>query len=290
MECYKNILVTGAAGFIGSRLVNGLLQQGKSVIGLDNLDHPCGAKIDCRFREGDVRDSQLIDELVEKADVVYHLAAQGHVGRSFVEPQQTFDVNVGGTINVLKACEKYRREGYKKRLIFASSCEVYGTVQTDPISESHPLNPQSPYAKSKVEAERLCIEYSVRGVDVVVLRLFNTYGPRQRSDNYGAVIPIFVEKVSKGEPPEISGNGAQTRDFMYIDDALQALLTFGIMSGSEVYGEPINIGTGIDISISDLANLILKLSDSDLRPIYTEPRPNEIMKLRADISKARGLG
>ena len=281
MKTNKNILVTGAAGFIGYHLFNRLSQQGDNVIGLDNFDYPCGAEIDCM--RGDVRDATLIDKLIGEIDVVYHLAAQSDVNRSYIEPDLTFKVNVGGTENVLKACKKH-----KKRLIFASSCEVYGTAQTKSISEEHPLKPHSPYAVSKKQAEEICIEYATKyKVRVSISRSFNIYGPFQQNDNYGAVIPVFVKRISEGEPPEISGNGTQTRDFMYINDALQA---YEIMFKSDLYGKPINFGTGKDVSINSLANLIIKLFDFDLRPVYEGSRPNEVMKLRADISKARKLG
>ena len=277
----KNVLITGAAGFIGHHLYNRLLQRGDRVIGLDNFDHPCGAEIECI--KGDVLHRTLIDELVREVDVVYHLASQIHVDRSYKEPELTFDVNVGGTENVIKACKEYG-----KQLVFASTSEIYGTAQTDTISEEHPLNPQSPYAKSKKEAEDLCIDYARRGgVEVIILRSFNTYGPFQNNNHYGAVIPIFIKRILGGESPEIFGSGLQTRDFMYISDALDA---YDIAVQKAATGEPVNFGTGIETSINDLASILLRLMGSNLDAIHVEPRPNEVMRLRADISKARTLG
>lgn len=277
----ENVLITGAAGFIGYHLHNRLSRQGNKVIGLDNFDHPCGAEIKCI--RGDVLYRTLIDELVREVDVVYHLAAQIHVDRSYKEPQLTFDVNIGGTENILKACKKYG-----KQLVFASTSEVYGTAQTEAISEEHPLNPQSPYAKSKKEAEDLCIDYARRGdAEVIILRSFNTYGPFQNNNHYGAVIPIFIKRILRGEAPEIFGSGTQTRDFMYISDALEA---YDIALKKAALGEPVNFGTGVETPINDLASILLKLTGSKLDAVHVEPRPNEVMRLRADISKAKTFG
>lgn len=277
----KNVLITGAAGFIGYHLYNRLLRQGNRVVGLDNYYHPCGAEIECI--RADVLNSKVIDELVRQIDVVYHLAAQVHVDRSYEVPQLTFDINVGGTKNVLKACKKY-----EKQLVFASTAEVYGTAQTESISEEHTLNPQSPYAESKKEAEDLCIDYArTMNAKVTILRSFNTYGPFQNNNHYGAVIPIFTKRIFGGEPPEIFGNGAQTRDFMSIGDALDA---YDIALENAVTGEPVNFGTGVETPINDLASILLKLTGSNLDVVHVEPRPNEIMRLRADISKAKKFG
>ncbi len=276
----KKILITGAAGFIGYHLYNKLLNQGNDVIGLDNFDYPCGAEIDCI--KGDVLYPRMVDELVSNVDEIYHLAAQTGVGRSFNESQLTFDVNVDGTENILRSCKKHR-----KKLVFPSTSEVYGTSQTEFISEDHPLDPQSPYGESKKEAERLCIKYANDGAEVIILRNFNTYGPFQNDDRYGAVIPIFAKRILKGEPPEIFGNGTQTRDLMYITDALHA---YEIASKNTPIGKPINFGTGRETSINDLSKILLNLLDSELKAVHIKSRPKEVMRLRADISKARSLG
>ena len=277
----EKILITGAAGFIGSHLFNRLASQGNKVLGLDNYDHPCGAEIPCQMC--DVRYPSLMNELVKESDIVYHLAAQTHVDRSYDEEKLTFDVNVGGTENVLKAC---RIHG--KKLVYAGSAEVYGTAAMESISEGHPLNPQSPYARSKKAAEDLCIEYAKRhGLDVRILRSFNTYGPFQNNNRYGAVIPIFIKRILNGQSPEIFGAGNQTRDFMYIDDAVDA---YRVATEKANAGEPLNFGTGSETSINDLAALILRLLGSNLTPVHAEPRPDEVMKLKADITRARGLG
>ncbi len=277
----QKILITGAAGFIGYHLYNKLKKDGLDVVGLDNYDHPCGGVIsDCI--KGDIRDRHLVDELVKNSDTVYHLAAQIHVDRSYEDTQLTFDVNVHGTENILKSCTKY-----KVPVVFPSSVEVYGTAQGDRISESHPINPQNPYAESKYEAEKLCVYYRERhGTSVSILRNFNTYGPYQNNSKYGSVIPIFVKRIIENEPPLITGDGTQTRDFMYIDDALNGYEIMSRYNGAE----PVNFGTGIDISINDLSELLLSILDSNVKPIHVKPRPNEIMKIKGDISKARTLG
>jgi UDP-glucose 4-epimerase len=277
----KKILITGAAGFIGSYLFKDLSKKGYNVIGLDNFDHPCGAKIKCI--KGDVRDFDLVDRLVKKVDIVYHLAAQINVDRSYKQKRLTFDTNVNGTKNILEACRKY-----SKKMIFASTSEVYGTAKNKLISENHPLNPQSPYALSKKIAEDLCKKYVTEyGVQVIILRNFNTYGPYQNMNFYGAVIPVFLKRVLNNQQPEVYLPGTQTRDFMYIEDAIRA---YNLAARKAPIGEPINFGTGKETSIFKLAKIIIKLAGSRLNPTYIKGRPNEVMRLRADISKAKKLG
>lgn len=274
-------MITGAAGFIGYHLSNYLLARKNKIIGLDNFDHPCGAPVKCV--EGDVRDKKLMEKLIKDIDSVYHLAAQINVDRSYVEKKLTFDVNVGGTENLLKLCRKYG-----KKMLLASSVEVYGTAQTDSISEAHPINPQSPYAESKRQAEIICQDYARNyGVPVIILRSFNTYGPFQNNQQYGSVIPIFFKKVYFNQQPEIHGNGNQTRDFMYISDALEAYRT---IFEKATPGVPIHFGSGEEISINKLAEKIISLAGSTLKPIHVKPRPHEVMRLKADIGMARNLG
>ncbi|MBI3334508.1 GDP-mannose 4,6-dehydratase [Candidatus Pacearchaeota archaeon] len=276
----KKILITGAAGFIGHHLANKLRSEGHTVIGVDNFDHPCGAPAQCVHM--DVRDPAL-KELIKDVDEVYHLAAQIHVDRSYEDPELTYDVNVGGTKNVLDACKEYN-----KTMLLASSVEVYGSAKTPAISEDHPLHPQSPYAESKRQAEELCKEYARKyGVKVKIMRSFNTYGPYQNSEIYGSVIPIFVRRILNGEPPVIFGSGIQTRDFMHISDALNA---YELMITKGPIGEPTHFGTGSEISINELADVLINLIGKKMRPVYSAPRPDEVMRLRANITKAESLG
>jgi len=279
----KKILITGAAGFIGSHLLKHLKRKGHEVLGLDNFDHPCGAKIDCI--EGDVLDKNLIDLLVKNVDIIYHLAAQINVDRSYKQKKLTFDTNVEGTKNILDACKKYN-----KTMVFASTSEVYGTAKTNLISEDHPLNPQSPYAESKKIAERLCVDYAIKSkVKVKILRSFNTYGPYQNVNHYGAVIPVFIKRVLSNLNPEVYLPGNQTRDFMNIKDAIQA---YEIAVETLPDGVPTNFGTGEEISMDELAKKIIRLSGkkNSVKPVYINGRPNEVMRLQADISKAKKMG
>ncbi len=277
----KRVLITGMAGFVGYHLFRNLSEKGNEVIGLDNFDHPCGASVDCI--KGDVTDSLLVNKLIKDVDEVYHLAAQINVDRSYKQKNLTFEVNVNGTKNVVEACKRYN-----KKMIFASTSEVYGTARDKFISEDHPLNPQSPYAASKKVAEELCIKYAKEyKTKVVILRCFNTYGPYQNMNLYGAVIPVFFKRVLNNQPPEVYLPGTQTRDFMHIDDAIKS---YKIASEHGPIGKPINFGSGEEISIFQLAVLVSKICGSKLKPVYIKGRPNEVMRLAADISGAKKLG
>lgn len=277
----KKALITGSAGFIGFHLTNFLSKNGWRVIGMDNLLHPCKAKTEVIY--ADVRYSQDIEPLIKKVDVVFHLAAQISVDKSISNPEETFDINVKGTINILEACKKY-----KKKLVFASSSEVYGTALTEKMSETHPLNPQSPYAASKAAADLICFSYiKTYNMDVSILRNFNTFGPFQNDDSYGGVIAIFTRRALTGEPLKIFGDGKQERDYIWIDDALQG---YKIAASHNLKGKPLNIGSGKTISINKLAKLIVRLTESSSKIIHTKERAGEVRRLRADISFAKSLG
>lgn len=285
-------LITGGAGFIGSHLAETLVRERHEVVVLDNFSG--GDLANCRellcydnFRlvRGDVRDHELVRRLTTAVDMVYHLAAQIHVDRSIVEPRETFDVNLNGTFNILEAA----RANDVKKVVHASSSEVYGGYEEIPISEKHPLNPYSPYGASKAAADRLCFSYfKTYGLKVVIIRSFNTYGPRQRSYGYGGVIPIFVRRVTSGFPPIIYGDGQQTRDYIYIKDAIAA---YKIIAEKDLPGKTVNVGTGREISINELATKVIDLCGMSgrLKPIHVAPRPGEVRRLCADISFARQL-
>lgn len=277
----KKALITGAAGFIGYHLTNFLSKNGWQVIAMDNLLHPCKAPLDVIY--ADIRYFQDIEPLVKKVAVVFHLAAQISVDKSVANPEETFDINVKGTINILEACRKY-----KKKLVFASSSEVYGTALQDKMDESHPLNPQSPYAASKAAADRICFSYfKTYGMDISILRNFNTFGPFQNDDSYGGVIAIFTRLALEGKPLKIFGDGRQERDYIWIDDALQG---YKIAAECNLKGQPLNIGSGKTISINKLAKMIIKLTNSPSKIIHTKERPGEVRRLCADISFAKSLG
>lgn len=278
----EKILITGAAGFIGSHLFKHLKKKGYNVSGLDNFDHPCGVKIKCI--RGDILDKRMVNKLIKTNDIIFHLAAQINVDRSYKQKKLTFLTNIQGTKNILDACLKYN-----KIMIFASTSEVYGSAKTKLINEDHTLNPQSPYAESKKIAEGLCLMYAKQlGAKVKILRSFNTYGPFQNMNHYGAVIPVFIKRVLSGLEPEVYLPGNQTRDFMNIKDAIQA---YDIAMKKMPYGQPINFGTGKEISIDNLAKkIIILIRKKKIKIKYVKGRPNEVMRLRADISKAKEYG
>lgn len=295
MKC----LITGSAGFLGSHLYQKLKSEGHEVIGIDNFSHasknPINREVVKMFGEdingqiipycdADVRYSEWMDREIPQVDIVYHLAAQIHVDKSIENPQETVDTNINGTLNILEACRKYR-----KRLIFASSSEVYGTAQTIPMAETHPLDAQSPYAASKVAGDRLCKAYiDTYGMEICILRNFNTFGPYQsdggEGSSYGAVIGIFTRAALRNEPIRIFGDGTQRRDYMYITDALK-----GYEIASKYTGV-LNIGSGVSYSINEIAQKIKDITQSSSEIIHVEPRPGEVQCLCADITRARSLG
>jgi len=274
------ILVTGGAGFIGSHLMEFLEDKGYEVIGLDNLQWSTRQMKNMVI--GDIRDIELVDFLVSKIDEVYHLAAQINVDYGNEHPHETYDINVGGTLNILEACRKYG-----KRMIYASISEVYGSARTEKISEEHPLDAQSVYAASKLAADRLCKAYSdTYGTDVRILRNFNTFGNYQRYNSYGGVIAIFVDRALHNKPPIINGDGKQERDYIHITDALRG---YELIAEKGKRGQPINIGTGKSISINEIARLVQRFTGCP-QPIHTDARPGEVRRLCADITKAKSIG
>lgn len=278
----KNIFITGIAGFIGSHLAQNLIKEGYTVRGIDNLMHP--SKNVVHFDYGDVRYKADIEEHIKWCDVVVHTAAQIHVDKSIKNPQETIDINVNGTLNVLELCRKY-----DKRMVFASTSEIYGTSQSQEMKETHQLDCQSPYGASKVAGDRLCKSYfDTYGTDVRILRNFNTFGPFQNDGSYGGVIAIFVKAALKNQPLKIFGSGKQERDYMYIDDAVQAYKL--MIDHDHLAGEILNCGTGKTISIKDIAETIVKLTGSLSEIIHVEPRPGEVLRLCADISEAKKHG
>ena len=279
-----DILITGCAGFIGSHLLEKLKTEGHSVVGIDNYFHSCRNKEwrkEHKIEKVDIRDN--IDEYVRDCDIVFHCAAIIHVDYSIKYPRETIDINVNGTLNVLEAVNKY-----KKEMVFASSSEVYGSSQSNRMDESHPLDCQSPYAASKVAGDRLCKAfYDTYGTKVAILRNFNTFGPYQADDSYGGVIAIFTRRALLGEDLPIFGSGTQERDYMWIDDAIRG---YELCVEKKLWGETINIGSGKTISINDLAELIIKITGSKSKIVHIAPRPGEVIRLCADTSKAEKLG
>ena len=273
-------LITGAAGFIGSHLQERLEITGYEVIGLDNLRWSTRQMKNLVI--GDVRDKELVDFLVSQVDEVFHLAAIINVDYANEHPEETIDINIKGTVNILEAVKKHG-----KKLIFASTSEVYGSSQTDKISETHPLDAQSVYAATKVAGDRLCKAYAdTWGVDARILRNFNTFGEHQRFDSYGGVIAIFVDRALHNKPPVIFGDGLQERDYISVLDALSG---YELVASHGRAGEPINIGTGRTITIKEIASLVQKYTGCP-DPVHTDPRPGEVRRLCADTTKAEKFG
>jgi len=281
-------LVTGGAGFIGSNLAEYLIKEGMQVCVLDNLStgslenlEPFRGQID--FRQGDVRDFDMLGEVMSDVDVVFHQAAEVSVPRSVEDPLETAMVNDMGTLHVLEAA---RRSGVK-RVVFASSCAVYGDLPGLPKTENMATRPLSPYAASKLHGETYACLYSdLYGLETVCLRYFNVYGPRQDpSSPYSGVISIFMNKAARGELPTIYGDGEQYRDFVYVADVVQANLQAAFRQGNA--GAVVNVGTGGSVTISQLWRHIAKLAGVEGEPGRAPERPGDIRESIADISQTR---
>jgi UDP-glucose 4-epimerase len=286
-------LVTGGAGFIGSHVVDRLVAEGFDVRVLDNLSsgrleniggHVKNGAVD--FVEGDIRDEEIVGRCVDGVDVVFHLAAVASVPFSIVNPDLTFDVNVGGTLNLLMSSVKRRVE----RFVFVSSCAVYGEPRYLPVDEGHPAGPGSPYAASKLAGERYCLGFDRRQLcRSVVLRFFNVYGPRQGLSEYSGVISRFVDLARRGLPLTVFGDGSATRDFVYVGDVVDAVM--GCVDNGAAVGEVFNVGTGRAVSIGELAETVLELTGSGSGVCFSAPRAGDILHSYGDVGKAeRVLG
>jgi len=275
--------VTGGAGFIGSHLVKNLVEHGDEIIVIDNLNtgkkkniEKFSEKID--FFEVDIRDFNAIEDILKNVDGIFHEAALASVQDSFRIPDEFFDVNVKGTENIFKIGKKL---GIK--VVYASSSSVYGTPISIPIKENDNKNPFNPYAKTKLEDDKLAEKYAKNGLKVIGLRYFNVFGPGQ-SKEYAGVIKLFLERIQQGLPPLINGDGLQVRDFVYVDDVVNANM---LAMESNIDGEFFNIGTNSVISVLDLANMIIKFSGLKLKPIHRPPVPGDVKATQADITKAK---
>ncbi len=270
-------LVTGGAGFIGSHIVDALLARGDRVRVLDNLstgrlENLSAAMEKIEFVEGDIRDEATAQKVAEGVDFVFHLAAMVSVPKSMEKPAEAESVNTIGTLNVLTAA----RAAGVRRLIFSSTCAVYGDEPTLPKTETMPPRPQSPYAISKLAAEAYCQLFNESfGLETVVLRYFNVFGPRQDpSSPYSGVISIFVERMTKGVAPTIFGDGEQTRDFVFVEDVVRANLLASETPNAA--GKIFNVGTGRQVSINHLFKSLADVLRRELSPRYGPPRPGDI--------------
>ena len=289
------VAVSGAEGFIGSHLVEELVRRGSRVraMVLYNMWSSCGwldtmpadvrSQVDVVF--GDVRDPSSVRDLVAGAEVVYHLAALGSVPYSYHAPRSFVDTNAIGTLHMLEAV----RECGTPRLVHTSTSETYGTARTVPITEAHPLQAQSPYAASKVAADKLAESYHLSfGLPVVTLRPFNTFGPRQSTR---AVIPQIITQLVSGAAELKLGALDPSRDFSYVADTAAAFICVGEAPASAVLGESFNCGPGEEVSIGDLAAEIASLiglqADIVQDAQRLRPKDSEVMRLVCDATKLR---
>ena len=279
------ILVTGGAGFIGSHIVEYLVQRGDSVTVVDNLNT---GKIEnlksvfkkINFAQIDIRDFKVLKNLMENIDGIFHQAAMASVQDSFRIPEKFHDVNVNGTENIFKIAKEF---GIK--VVYASSSSVYGDTSILPTTESDEKRPINPYAKTKLEKDKLAEQYAKNGLKVIGLRYFNVFGPRQ-SKEYAGVIKLFLERIQQGLPPLVNGDGLQIRDFVYVDDVVNANI---LSMESDIDFEFFNIGTGTTISILDLANIIIKFSGLKIKPIHRPALPGDVRATQADITKVKTM-
>lgn len=288
----KQVLVTGAAGFIGSHLAERLVQEGAKVrcfIRYNSssrrgwLDHSPAAE-EMEFVAGDIRDADIVHAAVEGCDMVFHLAALIGIPYSYVSPEAYVHTNVQGTLNVLQAVRKHD----VGRLVVTSTSEVYGSAQQIPISETHPLVGQSPYSASKIGADKIAESFYLSfETPVVTLRPFNTFGPRQSAR---AVIPTIISQLLQGSALQL-GNLDPTRDFNYVMNTVDGFLAAGV--APDIHGKTINVGSGREISIGDLISLVADRIgvEVDLQKDEKRIRPSgsEVNRLLADASLAQNL-
>ncbi len=283
-------LVTGGCGFVGSHLVEALVQKGARVRVFDNrstgkAENIAHLKAEIELVDGDLRELDAVHQAVAGVDYVFHQGARPSVARSVADPILSNNVNINGTLNLLVAA----RDAEVKRVVYAASSSAYGNMPTLPRSETLSPQPASPYAITKYVGECYCRVFTqVFGLETVALRYFNIFGPRQDpTSQYSAVIPKFIHAYLNGSAPIIEGDGEQSRDFTYIANAVHANLLACHAEG--VAGEVFNIGCGQQTSINTLANLIGEMMQVDAKPVYISARPGDVRHSRADIQKAQRL-
>ena len=291
-------LVTGGAGFIGSHIAGALVARGDSVRVLDNLTSSSNANLAAlaaatqqsgaghyELLSGDIRDADTVRRAAEGVDVIFHHAAIASVPVSVADPVGTLAVNINGTQHVLAAAH----DAGIRRVVFASSSAIYGDAPELPKREDMAPAPISPYAVHKLTGEYLCaIATSLYGVETVALRYFNVFGPRQNPDSeYSAVIPRFLTALLAGRRPIVYGDGEQTRDFVYIENVVQANLLAA--TAPDAVGKAINIGGGERISLNAILRTACELLGVPFQPDYQPPRPGDVRESGADIRRAREL-
>jgi len=281
-------LVTGGAGFIGSNLAEALVKSSHRVRVLDNFATGARANLTAgavELLEGDLRDAAIVERAVQGIEVVFHQAALPSVARSLEDPATTHAVNATGTLTLLLAA---RRAGVR-RVVYASSSSVYGDSPTLPKREEMPTQPKSPYAVSKLAGEQYCQVFAAAfGLETVSLRYFNIFGPRQDpASPYAAVIPKFLAAMRRGERPVIFGDGKQSRDFTYVENAVRANLLAA--EAPRASGEVINVACGGRVTLLELVEQLNHLLGTQLDPIFAPPRPGDVRHSHADLTRAAAL-
>lgn len=281
------VLITGAAGFLGAALANHLLELGHEVRGLDDLSTGKEDALDegVLFTRGNVMDRPKLWTLLQDVDCVFHLAARVSVQESILYPREYNETNVGGTVSVMEAM----RDVGVKRVVFTSSGAVYGAQTQQPLSEDLRPRPDSPYAVSKLSGE-----YYVRtigqlwGIETVSLRIFNAYGPGQHLPaSHPPVIPNYLKQATGQGTLVIHNSGEQTRDFVYVADVVRAITAAA--TASEVNGQIINVGSGTAVTVRELANLVLEITENGSEVVHNPKSEGGVKRMRADISRARDL-
>jgi UDP-glucose 4-epimerase len=281
MKC----LVTGGAGFIGSNVVRRLLERGHEVTVLDNCSTGYADNLapypEAELVRGDIRDEGVVDGVMTGKDAVFHLAASVGNIKSIDDPIFDASHNVLGTINVLEAM---RRHGVGN-VVYSSSGGIFGEPRYQPVDETHPAEPDSPYGATKLCGEKLVLSYmKLYGIKATSLRYFNVYGENQRFDAYGNVIPTFMARIARGEPLIIFGDGEQTRDFVEVADVAAA--NIAAAENPEVRGT-FNIGTGTEISINRLVEILRDVTGEDFEVVHGPPRPGDVRHCTADATRLR---
>lgn len=281
-------LITGGAGFIGSNIAHQLLSRGEEVRIIDNFSTGRRINIDdienkVELLDGDIRDFWTVKDAVEGVDYVLHQAALPSVPRSIENPLTSNSVNVDGTLNLLEAS----RQAGIKRFVMASSSSVYGDTEELPKHEEMWTDPLSPYAVTKLTNEKYCkVFYELYGLETVCLRYFNIFGPRQDpKSEYAAVIPKFINAMLAGKQPVVFGDGEQSRDFTFIDNAVQANLL--ATTAADAPGKYFNVACGARFTLNELLDMLRSILDCNIQAKYTPPRQGDILHSYADIKRAR---
>ncbi len=279
------VLVTGGAGFLGAALANRLVAEGAHVRVIDDLSAGHAERLDPRvvFCGGDICDVPKLWSLLKGVDCVYHLAARVSVPESILYPVQYNSTNVGGTVSLLTAM----RDASVQRVVFASSGAVYGDQNAQPVQETAPLRPATPYAVSKMASEQYVLAIGdLWGIETVILRIFNAYGPGQPlPPSHAPVIPRFVKQVTSGGSAVIFGTGNQTRDFVYVDDVVDALVLAGTSVG--LSRSIVNIGSGQEVSVDHLLDTIERVTNQKAHRLHNGAEKIGVTRLVADLSLAR---